>query len=106
MLGRKIEIFNFSILKKRPRIFKESFLLGRIIKIFISSNLPSCLGHFLQFIIVSKINQGSCLGCLGGDDAPAILGHNNFIFPKRVVKSHDKAPFFLRLDLNIGRMKA
>ena len=21
--------------------------------------------------VVSKINQGSCLGCLGGDDAPA-----------------------------------
>ena len=24
-----------------------------------------------SLIIVSKINQGSCLGCLGGDDAPA-----------------------------------
>ena len=31
MLGRKIEMFIFSILQKRPRIFKEVFLLGRII---------------------------------------------------------------------------
>ena len=28
-------------------------------------------------IIVSKINQGSCLGCLGGDDAPAELNDRN-----------------------------
>ena len=34
-----------------------------------------------------------------------ILGHNNFIFPKRVVKSGGKAPF-LRLELNIGHLKA
>ena len=31
-----------------------------------------------------------------------ILGHNNFISPKRVVKSHGKAPF-LRLELNMYR---
>ena len=23
-------------------------------------------------MLVSKINQGSCLGCLGGDDAPVL----------------------------------
>ena len=97
MLGRIMKIFISSILQRRPRIFKESFLLGRIIKPFFqfckkdtvylrsffawqknkdffSSNLPSFMGHFLQFIIVSKINQGSCLGCLGGDDAPVRIG--------------------------------
>ena len=34
-----------------------------------------------------------------------ILGHNKFVFPKRVVKSGGKAPF-LRLELNIGHLKA
>ena len=48
-------------------------MLGKYI---FSSNLPSCLGHFLYFIIVSKINQGSCLGCLGGDDAPVIQNNS------------------------------
>ena len=28
------------------------------------------LFHLSDFLIVSKINQGSCLGCLGGNDAP------------------------------------
>ena len=39
MLGRIIKIFISSILQRRPRIFKEFVLLGRIKKIFISSNL-------------------------------------------------------------------
>ena len=30
------------------------------------------VGPFLIVALVSKINQGSCLGCLVGDDAPAI----------------------------------
>ena len=34
MLGRIMKIFISSILQRRPRIFKESFLLGRIIKPF------------------------------------------------------------------------
>ena len=39
MLGRITKIFISSILQIRPRIFEESFLLGRMIKIFISSIL-------------------------------------------------------------------
>ena len=50
--------FFFSILQKRPGIFKEFlFLFGRLKNIYF-------------FNSVSKINQGSCLSCLGGDDAP------------------------------------
>ena len=66
LLGRII--FIFPILQKRHSI--RSFFAWQKNKDFFPSNLPSCLGHFLYFIIVSKINQGSCLGCLGGDDAP------------------------------------
>ena len=61
LLGRIT--FIFSILQKRHSIFKE-FLLGRKIKIFFFFKSAKL------FIKVSKINQGSCLGCLGGDDAP------------------------------------
>ena len=95
MVYRIIEIFISSNLQGRPRIFKEFFVIGRLIKIFISSNLKRRQGIFKEFFtlgrkiriffffksaklfgpfiiayIVSKINQGSCLGCLGGDDAP------------------------------------
>ena len=43
-------------------------MLGRKIRIFLffKSAKP-----FIIVYVVSKINQGSCLGCLGGDDAPA-----------------------------------
>ena len=40
-------------------------MLGRKIKIFFF--LQICQA---EFIIISKNNQGSCLGCLGGNDAP------------------------------------
>ena len=39
MLGRIIKIFISSNLLRRPRIFKEFFMLGRMIKIFIFSIL-------------------------------------------------------------------
>jgi hypothetical protein len=39
MLGRLIKIFIFSNLQRRPSIFRDLFLLSRIIKIFVSSNL-------------------------------------------------------------------
>ena len=39
MLSKIIKIFISSNLQRRPRIFKEFFMLGRIIKIFISSIL-------------------------------------------------------------------
>ena len=39
MLGRIMKIFISSFLQRRPMIFKESFLLGRIVRIFTSSNL-------------------------------------------------------------------
>ena len=34
MLGRIIEIFISSNLQRRPKIFKEFFMLGRMIEIF------------------------------------------------------------------------
>jgi hypothetical protein len=85
LLGWIIKIFISSNLQRRPSIFKKFFMLGRIIKIFISSILkrrPSISKEFFCLVewkkniflqIVSKINQGSCLGCLGGDDAPATI---------------------------------
>ena len=54
MLGRKIEMFIFSILQKRPRIFKEVFLLGRIIKMFTFFN--SSKKNFV-FMLGRKIKQ-------------------------------------------------
>ena len=39
--------------------------------IFLSANLQICQTVWsISYSLVSKINQGSCLGCLGGDDAP------------------------------------
>ena len=50
MLGRIIKIFIFSILQRRPRIFKEFFfMLGRLIKIFIFSNLQRRPSIFRDF---------------------------------------------------------
>ena len=97
MLGRIIKIFISSILQRRPSIFKEIVCLEKHKDIFfleicqaiwvISYSLlysliqkngytfsavfcSKCVTVFLNQNIVSKINQGSCLGCLGGDDAP------------------------------------
>ena len=49
-------------------------MLGRKIKIFFFFQICQAVlaTSYKQFIVVSKINQGSCLGCLGGDDAPAV----------------------------------
>ena len=88
----KIQIFNQTA--KKP-VYLRSFLPGRIIKIVISSNLqrkPSIFKEYFAWkknkdffiqicqavwaisysllYVVSKINQGSCLGCLSDDDAP------------------------------------
>ena len=77
MLGRIIKIFVSSNLQGRPSIFKKIFAWQNNIHFFNSAKKTQYTqGVFLlqicqaQFIIVSKINQGSCLGCLGGDDAP------------------------------------
>ena len=92
MLGRMVKVFISSILQRRPSIFKEFFFAWWNENTFISSNLqrrPSIFKEFFmlgriikiffffqicqaEFIIVSKNNQGSCLGCLGGNDAPEI----------------------------------
>ena len=97
MHGRIKKIFISSSLQRRPRIFKKVFLLGRLIFIFsILQKSDSIFKEFFcftkiifffksaklfgSFLIVyhtfSKINQDSCLGCLGGDDAPVILWVN------------------------------
>ena len=65
MLGRILKNINFfkSARKTKDIYYFRSFMLDRKIKIF-----------FLQICqAVSKINQGSCLGCLGGDDAPELM---------------------------------
>ena len=95
MLGRIIKISVSSILQSRPSIIKKifclveqclffqfckkytvylsSFLLGRKIKICFLQIYQAVWAIFYSlFCILSKINQGSCLGCLGGDDAPAM----------------------------------
>ena len=47
-------------------------MLGRKIKTFFIQICQAvwAISYSLLYV-VSKINQGSCLGCLGGDDAPA-----------------------------------
>ena len=55
MLGKIIKIFISSILQRRPRIFKESFLLGRMIKIFISSNLQRRPRIFKEFFMLGRL---------------------------------------------------
>ena len=55
LLGRIIKIVISSNLQRRPSIFKEFFAWKKN-KDFFYSNLPSCLGHFLQFIICSLKN--------------------------------------------------
>ena len=95
MLGRIIKISVSSILQSRPSIIKKifclveqclffqfckkytvylsSFLLGRKIKICFLQIYQAVWAIFYSlFCILSKINQGSCLGCLGGDDAPGL----------------------------------
>ena len=69
MLGRLIEIFISSNLKKRQVIFHEFFMTSRKIMIFFFFKFAK---PFIIVYVVSKINQGSCLGCLWGDDAPEI----------------------------------
>ena len=51
--------------KRKDPVYLRSFLLGRKIK------TVWAISYSLLYV-VSKINQGSCLGCLGGDDAPDI----------------------------------
>ena len=100
MLGRIIKISVSSILQSRPSIIKKifclveqclffqfckkytvylsSFLLGRKIKICFLQIYQAVWAIFYSlFCILSKINQGSCLGCLGGDDAPVLCTSNN-----------------------------
>ena len=59
MLNRIIKPF-FSILQRRPRIFKEFFMLGRIIKIFFfqfRKEDPVYLRSFLMLgIMIKKIS--------------------------------------------------
>ena len=49
----------------RARIFKPAYFFHEL-KILKVKN------YMCQFLIVSKINQGRCLGCLGGRDAPGL----------------------------------
>ena len=49
MPGRIIEIFVSSICKKRPRIFKEVFLLGRIRKYLFLQFAKKDPGYLMSF---------------------------------------------------------
>ena len=55
MLGRIIEIFISSNLQRRPRIFREFLMLGRIIEIFISSNLQRKPRTFMNFFMLGRM---------------------------------------------------
>ena len=64
MLYTDTNIYFFKFAKK-SHFFNSAKKKQYILRSFL-------FGHFLHSITVSKINQGSCLGCLGGDDAPVI----------------------------------
>ena len=58
MLGRIIKIFISSNLHRRPRIFKEFlFMLGKIIKIFISSILQRRPSIFKEVFLLGRIKD-------------------------------------------------
>ena len=70
MLGRIIKIVISSNLQRRPSIFKEFFAWKNDKDFFIQICQAVWAISYSLLCVVSKINQGSCLGCLGGDDAP------------------------------------
>jgi hypothetical protein len=55
LLGRIIKIFISSNLQRRPRSFKEFFLLDRLIKIFIFSIHQRRPSIFREFFLLGKI---------------------------------------------------
>ena len=69
-LGRIIKIVISSNLQRRPSIFKEFFAWKKNKDFFIQICQAVWAISYSLLHVVSKINQGSCLGCLGVDDAP------------------------------------
>jgi hypothetical protein len=77
LLGKIIKIVISSNLQRRPSIFKEYFAWKKNKDFFIQICQAVWAISYSLLYVVSKINQGSCLGCLGGDDAPGTLPLTN-----------------------------
>ena len=112
LLGKIIKIVISSNLQRKPSIFKEYFAWKKNKDFFIQICQAVWAISYSLLCVVSKINQGSCLGCLGGDDAPDIgfLAWQNkfcpfFQLPLRCVETFlsSQETFFGR-KLKHGRM--
>ena len=79
MLGRIIKITIASNLQRRPSTFKEFFAWKKNKDFFIQICQAVWAISYSLLYVVSKINQGSCLGCLGGNDAPASIYIQRFL---------------------------
>ena len=82
LLGRIIKIFISSNLQRRPRIFKEFFMLGRMIKIYFFSILQRRLRIFNEFF-------------------SSLVEYNNNIY---LFKSAKKTQCILRSFFLLGRI--